>query len=109
MRAAPEQDVHGLLEAALLQGPVVCAVDAVPRDGHEMTAAGHRLAQNRQVPVVHVRPIKLDHTAHLLEAQQSLLCELHTLDIAQRLQPSVQGGQQKCGAAKLGWEEEAAI
>ena len=40
---APEKDVNGLLEGALLQWAVLRPVDAVPRDGHEVALARHHL------------------------------------------------------------------
>jgi len=51
---SPEQDVNSLFETALLQRTMVSAVDPVAGDGHEMTAARHCVAQNRQVPIIHV-------------------------------------------------------
>lgn len=62
----PEQDINSLLEAALLQGPMICAINTVACNGHEMAATCHGLAQNRQVPVVHIRSIELDYTSHFL-------------------------------------------
>ena len=62
----PEQDVDGLLKAALTQGPILVAVDAVAGDGHEVAAAGHAVNQGGQVAVVDVAAVKLDDVADLL-------------------------------------------
>lgn len=60
---APEQDVHGLLEGALRERPRLGAIDAVARDGHEVPARRHAVAQRCQVTVVDV-PARL-HTQTL--------------------------------------------
>jgi hypothetical protein len=57
----PEEDVHGLLEGTLRKGAVLVAVDAVARDGHEVATRRHGVAQRRQVAVVDVRAIELNH------------------------------------------------
>jgi hypothetical protein len=61
------EDVHRLLERAAHERPRLDAVDAVARDGHEVPAVRHHLDENREVAVVDVRPVKLDHPAELLQ------------------------------------------
>lgn len=67
LQDVPVQDIHCLLKGALLQGSVLCAVDAVASDGHEMAAPCHGVTQDSQVAVVHVRAIKLNHTTQLFQ------------------------------------------
>jgi hypothetical protein len=50
-----QQDVDGLLKAALRERRGVRAVDAVARDGHQVPAARHDVAQDREVPAGVVR------------------------------------------------------
>ena len=59
----PEEDVNGLLEGALRERAGLGVVDAVARDGHEVPARGHAVAQRRQVPVVDV-PARGGASAH---------------------------------------------
>ena len=49
-----QQDVHRLLKGAPHQRAGVLSVDAVPRDGHQVAAVGHDVAQDGEVPVVDV-------------------------------------------------------
>jgi len=45
----------------------VLAIDAVPRDGQQVAARGHDVAQDGEVPVVDVGSVKLDDGTQLLE------------------------------------------
>lgn len=49
---------HRLLKGTLHQWPCVLTVDAVTRDGHQVTAAGHCVTEQSQVTVVDVGTVK---------------------------------------------------
>ena len=61
------QDVHSLLERAPHERAGFNPVDAVPGDGHEVSAVGHHLDQDGEVAVVDVRAVKLDNPAELFK------------------------------------------
>ena len=81
--SVPEEDVDSLLEGGLRERPILVAVDAVAGDGHEVAAAGHAVDQSRQVAVVDVRAVELDHAADLphqriarrLQQRYNCMCE----------------------------------
>ena len=50
-----------------ISGARVDAVDAVARDGEQVAAEGHHVAQDGEVAVVDVRAVELDHGAQLAE------------------------------------------
>ena len=62
-----EQNVDRLLEGGAHQCAGLDAVDAVARDGHQVAAVGHDVAQDGEVAVVDVRAVERDDVAHLLE------------------------------------------
>ena len=66
MRSGLHENVDGLLEGAAHEGSAVLPVDAVPRNGHEVALGGHDVAEQRQVAVVHVDAVEVEHHAHLL-------------------------------------------
>ena len=65
--SVPVQNVHRLLKGALLQGAILGPVDTVASDGHEVAAPSHGVTQDSQVAVVHIGPIKLNHTTQLFQ------------------------------------------
>lgn len=67
LQDVPVQYVHGLLEGALLQGPILGPVDTVASDGHEVAAPSHGVTQDSQVAVVHIGAIELNHTTQLFQ------------------------------------------
>ena len=67
MKGSPVQDVNSLFKGALLQRAILCPVDAMPCDGHEVTASGHGVTKDGQMSVVDIGTIKLNHTSQLLE------------------------------------------
>ena len=58
-------DTNRLLKGAASQCPSVLAVDAVSRDGHQMSLGRHDVTQQRQVAVVDVGAVERDHVEHL--------------------------------------------
>lgn len=46
----PHENIHRLLKGALREGAVAVAINAVARDGHQVTAGSHDIAQNGKVP-----------------------------------------------------------
>jgi hypothetical protein len=58
------QHVHRFLEGASHQSAGVLSVDAVTRDGHQVTFGGHDVAQQSEMPVVHVQTVELQHGVH---------------------------------------------
>ena len=67
MKCSPVQDVNSLFKRALLQGTILCPIDAMPCDGHEVTASGHGVTKDGQMSVVDIGTIKLNDTSQLLE------------------------------------------
>ena len=61
------QHVDRLLEGAAHERARVDAVDAMARDGEQVAAEGHHIAQDGKVAVVDVRAVKLDDGAQLLK------------------------------------------
>ena len=57
------QNVDGLLEGATHERARLDAVDAVPRDGEDVAAVGHHVAEHGEVAVVDVAAVELDHGA----------------------------------------------
>lgn len=74
------EDLDGLLEGALPEGPRVDPVDAVPRDGGEDASLRHDVAERAEVAVVHVDAVAAEDEPDLVDQR-----ETHRLD-AQHLQ-----------------------
>lgn len=66
-RGSPVQDVNSLFKGALLQRAILCPVDAVPCDGHKVTASGHGITKDGQMSVIDIGTVKLNDTSQLLE------------------------------------------
>ena len=80
MRARLEQNVHRLLERASHQRSIFHAIDAVSGDRHQVASARHHVAQNAQVPVIHIRSVKLNHAAQLSQQSRSRRLDAEQLE-----------------------------
>lgn len=67
---------YRLFKRALHERAGVLSVDAVTGDGHQVTSAGHGVAQERKVAIVHIGTIKGDDVVQL--SLQSLAHCLNT-------------------------------
>jgi hypothetical protein len=59
-----EQYVNSFLERASHQTADFLSVDAVTRDGHEVTFGGHNIAEQGQMAVVDVGAVERDYIVH---------------------------------------------
>jgi hypothetical protein len=66
MTRSIHQHVDSLLERASHERASVLSIDTVTCDGHQVTFGGHHVAQQRQVTVVDVQSVELQHGVHLL-------------------------------------------
>ena len=57
------QNVHGLLEGATHERARLDAIDAVSRDGEDVPAVSHHVAQHGEVAIVDVAAVELDDGA----------------------------------------------
>jgi len=65
-RSGLKEDLGGLLEGAAHQGTGLDPIDAVARDGHQMSAIGHDVRENGEMTIVDVGAIEGDHFPKLL-------------------------------------------
>lgn len=76
---------YRLLKGALHERPCVLTIDAVSRDGHQVAAACHGVAEQRQVAVVDVGAVKgddvvqlpLQSLSHRLNSQHLMAVTVH--------------------------------
>ncbi|GIX63995.1 secretin receptor [Babesia caballi] len=66
-----DERLQGLLETALDHRPAVGAVQPVARDGHDVPLLGHDVAQQRQVPIVHVAAVEADDGPELAQQRHA--------------------------------------
>ena len=62
-----QQNIASLLESALHQGTDISPVDSVSGDGHRKPLECHHISQDREVPVVHIRPVERNDFPDLIE------------------------------------------